>query len=1303
MKHLIYKQIFDIQTVNETKAKQLQKEIFDLFYKKLEQITEQIFDEFSNKNQIWRIEKLNIDLGNLTDLDNFAQKYAQSLRAELKKLQNETIFSPSKQNLIIQQPQSDLDQLDYFLKNGVFAWNYSKQNPAELLDQILDNQPDKILFLLQKYANFSYVRRRLVRQFSEKSLQKIVQILEPQEAPFIIAYVTDLQEVQKKEPIIKASQNDFKQVIWDLVFDDLLLDRGTSFNRKMFVKRNLELLAQRYGINESDLILMFAEAVAKIQRKIAFKTSLPALIEEIANENTEVQIKKIGKLDVKKTNSAKIIQEILSQKNISFDFSKFTFLQIQEILKAANQVQRKKIFENLSFQKFTFVQIQKLTLFASQKKPIFKTLYKQNVIQNWTEKQQEQANQQIAEKNAPFVRKWLAFLTLTLQKNNIFVENSLKKILSQITLSFFVQNNAFSTSFFVKKTLLEVSKKISVSHENLLGYLFDNQTKTKIIPALTKVLDKIYTEHIDSQNLQKNLPKQIAKVYENSWQILKFYLKFGALPYAFAQENAETFLMQVIEQQPDSLISFLKENKNDVFLRRLAESIKKENLLEIVKFFVQKNYANNFLKTLLISSNKEADYFTTLQKSFLELENIDFQTFINYLDVLSPKLTKLLGMTNLAEIKENLKKIDEIVFERNQAEIRVVLLASLQKSNFFKVLALLFGKKENQIIKIIVQNAESASNPKQFFSELLDTISQMQEINLVEIIQKISLLSGDKHEIALRKLLKILQKTGFLSVIQKLLGEQISHFFVQSILQNMPESSQETDYFKKILEAIIQEKNIDFEAITSKKDQIIEKKEELISTNWNENLTLIKSYLRAVLANKKIPVQSNLDELLVFLLDFPEESKWFLSNLSEHELLKIRELANEKTLNIILETAQNNDLDKKTFLKNTNTWLSAFMNEEEKTSAVLSYLRLGNLRANISQKMIEDLITQTIKQKPAKLKLHLLELLENANIRKIWAKKLSEKMLIKLLHLVFPMYSTQILKYSKIVKTVLESSNLIKKNILTQWIWESVFSYISKNYHKNFKFIQFISEKLFFLQKKINYHTKIETEELQRLLSQITKQLSASERRIVEKITKDFFEKNKIIFKKKIEKPKKKVLQDVSSKIGEQLVSDAIFVNNAGLILLHPYYIRLFQMFNLKKGLVFKDLASAMKGAHILQFLVNGKTDLPEHELVLNKILCGIKTFEPLDKQIELSDQEKESCLSLIAAVTQHWTILKNTSVEGFQSSFLQREGKLTENDEHWQLVVEPKTFDVVIDQIPWQITTVKLPDMPKPLYVQWR
>ena len=130
--------------------------------------------------------------------------------------------------------------------------------------------------------------------------------------------------------------------------------------------------------------------------------------------------------------------------------------------------------------------------------------------------------------------------------------------------------------------------------------------------------------------------------------------------------------------------------------------------------------------------------------------------------------------------------------------------------------------------------------------------------------------------------------------------------------------------------------------------------------------------------------------------------------------------------------------------------------------------------------------------------------------------------------------------------------------------------------------------------------------------------------------------------------------------------SEEIYIYNSGLVLLWPFVPRFFESLKLIQRGQFVNSESAERAVLILQYLVDATTEIPEHLLPLNKILCGIDLLEPVAANLEITEPQRDECEHLLSAVIDNWSILKNTSIEGFRWAFLQREGILKVRDGSW-------------------------------------
>lgn len=184
-------------------------------------------------------------------------------------------------------------------------------------------------------------------------------------------------------------------------------------------------------------------------------------------------------------------------------------------------------------------------------------------------------------------------------------------------------------------------------------------------------------------------------------------------------------------------------------------------------------------------------------------------------------------------------------------------------------------------------------------------------------------------------------------------------------------------------------------------------------------------------------------------------------------------------------------------------------------------------------------------------------------------------------------------------------------------------------------------------------------------------------------------------------------VKEIYSKNSEQehlTEADAwsLIVQQAGLVLLHPFLPVLFKELN------FLDEAKQLRkskqdeAVHLLHFLATGNLKPFEAELGFEKYLCGLPQQFPVKRNLKLSRKQKTEATHLLETAIQHWSVLKNTSPAGLRGQFLIRPGKLSFDCERDQLQLERVTADILLDQLPWGLSMMRLPWLKKILYINW-
>jgi len=165
-------------------------------------------------------------------------------------------------------------------------------------------------------------------------------------------------------------------------------------------------------------------------------------------------------------------------------------------------------------------------------------------------------------------------------------------------------------------------------------------------------------------------------------------------------------------------------------------------------------------------------------------------------------------------------------------------------------------------------------------------------------------------------------------------------------------------------------------------------------------------------------------------------------------------------------------------------------------------------------------------------------------------------------------------------------------------------------------------------------------------------------------------------------------------------LDEGVFVDGAGIVLLHPFLPALFERLGVASE---GELVQPDRALSLLHFLATREARAPEYALVLPKLLCGLPLDEPVGAPVELTESEIAEAENLLVAVIGHWEALGDASPDALRGTFLMRAGKLSRRDDDDLLQIEPQSFDVLLDRMPWGTGAIRLPWMARMLWVEWR
>lgn len=194
-------------------------------------------------------------------------------------------------------------------------------------------------------------------------------------------------------------------------------------------------------------------------------------------------------------------------------------------------------------------------------------------------------------------------------------------------------------------------------------------------------------------------------------------------------------------------------------------------------------------------------------------------------------------------------------------------------------------------------------------------------------------------------------------------------------------------------------------------------------------------------------------------------------------------------------------------------------------------------------------------------------------------------------------------------------------------------------------------------------------------------------------------------------KAKSRVIQDVQTDKDKELdnfsegdlfkkTTQVLF---AGSILLYPYLSRFFKDLDcLSEGKTIKN-NKRNKAMTLMIYLLTGKEQSFDYQLYFLKWLLGIPVGTLISiEENTLTINEKALADNVLLSLKSHWSVLKNTSIANIRGSFLQRVGMMKLDDDQCLLHIERKGIDILIDQIPFSLSIIRLAWIKQPIIVTW-
>jgi len=1340
--HIVQYQVFDVAFTNAGRSYELQNKISDIFNNQLMDGMEQLFSRLVAADTLLTLGDVNIDIGNIPynwieyDLvDRILDELEHEINYRLALIPSKNGDENSGQQLKkIESGYTDL--LEYFLLTGAIPWWATGEllnDPITIMEHLIAKDATILKQLIIKVGQHNYVRQRLVYQFSEQVIRNIITILEPGQAAFIFDYHTSVVYTHRQEKLIEGITNtEFDKALWLFILTYILVDRGSIFNQKIFVKSTLGQMAHHYNLSYPQILALLSKALALHNLTDVQNSNLALIISDLSVD--EFDDRRGPALNITKTGTA--AEKIVLQ-NIELIRYYLVFGSLPWWSEPYSESNLVNILLDLI--KVVPKAFSKLIKAVGQNEEVRKritTVFDDEVITVIV--------RLLEPADATFIINYVAEVQVIHTKKPVVYTDGkyFKKAVWKFIFDFLLieRGSVFNERMFLESNIRKLANSYNVQYAEMLLYLVQSIGQVhqasieqaplfQLLASLLNDLNQHTTNFVESKNnigLSTYTDTSRTVVLKD---VLLHWLTYGSIPWwgskyfeqgpvamfqaLFTTAPAEAFLLlkyagtisnirkRVIYQIPEQLIITLlsKQPGGEIAVKLyhyLLQAFNKvngnhdlsgsSNILLLI--FWEVYIAGEYKKFDTVSFIKKGIYGLIKQQNIdqkdVDQKEID-QGDIHYQTIIGA----LKNVFSAANETTYLKNLDAIAITEH-ADVNLILEES-------------FNTTVDVRQSLIRYLSVKAPSQQAIIDEVLLILKYFLHNNK-QLPQQFKGTNPAYVKAVIEQLLQLLKKSDIKAYKQLLLNNKEFKIYVKdnadtAILINGSIEQLISDYL--LLDYQPQKEDILNEALSILEYFLTTGKlpEPFAGANIPQilkQLLLLLNYGRPATLNNILQRDGYLIDALMLLHNlFATTANTAESNVSrslkeylERDIIKYIDqqpgfvFNGDETIAVILDRyikqsqGQHNLI--MPLLKNQATarYIARHYNDAQVSSLLNNNITLIGGSENLTwindlQLLIANNITDTLQRE------RLVTLLREFNL------------LILGRHITinsFSVYLKQLLNFISSTNYSLFTalSNVMLKAVSTPGLSPVFTSKLSvvltemRIYNDSYKTEQRIKQQL----------VKADDIAIQNAIG-----INADKKNIEAKQLKEEIKQNIQITEDIMKDENKQLL--VNSK-------DTIYINNAGLVLLNPFLATYFVRLDMMVGGKFINADAQLRAVHLLQYLVNGKSNNPEHFLVLNKVFCNVPVEEPVPAEITLTDREKETSEQLLRAVIGNWDKLKNTSIEGLQESFLQRDGALVFKDDAWHLKVEQRGYDVLLQTLPWTIGMIKTPWMDNFLYVEW-
>jgi hypothetical protein len=1289
---------------DEENAFQLQQRISQWSEQNLTKLLTECAEQAFPHAMTWRLDRLELDLGNIDYDQNFETQLAQRLQDSLLTALNTLLLTSeqwqfeqqtdihsslgSEQSIVMPPVQSQADTLRKFLLTGQLAWwNNKNQNVSDIFQYQLQQASQQTKLMIRQLGQQENVRRRIIWQWGEPGVKPLISLLEPQHDEFIFGFASQLFNSQKQHQLPMCNSGEFRKHTWLWILTHLLVEAGSVFNTRSFVDATLHKMALHFKMEYGELLngLLF---IAK-QQQIKSATS-PAFVQALLTIAEQRNRQEAVEVDV----SVDIWQLFVDKLTNT----------VSHVDKATSILKQATLSELVML--LAVEQPTKLLYLAKQK------IRQKNVMRNIINQLDTPAFMQLVELAAPlehkYINQYVDRVCYAFEREKV---TETEYVIRQIILTYLLirSGSQFNRRQFVHKTLLELSKEKAISYLQLLDMLAISSELASGKAYQFELLATIV--QLREVEVKKANSTDTTALY---CQVLTHYFSTGEHQKVISNcymPRPESVFSFLLNRQPQQLITLIKTlcaptTNSLIDVKILAEylvTLTAANELERVIELLQPGsvrFIVNFVKQLnqwqaklpcLYRVDLVFDIYHLLFEQLLENNRKTF-SIPHFLTAFSAGLTSNYAVKNGQWAKQLSRCVQlENVDVSCQQSIKTWLAEDTSTLPYLAIMPeipKLVGQKipdhlAIQVIKFIFNycraDDKQKKQPHVHGAKSALTIQSLFKSVLKKHMTLLLLQLGRQKDVReLIAQIEVIDSKAWSSAIEQQSIKQKKNSASTAVLQSQWQDAIWHSKFwfgnKTQLNQLVN--NLWQKALL----------EQLIS-GGNKNAVQQGEFLQLMLQLTSVELQITVEQLTQRLRQQQANlgNTWQKVIQLDSRFSKPKNSVSNVALADFIQDKSGQYLEHPMII--------------ELTCYLLEYARLP-LWFGLSEQSarynhefsLSTLIADLLKFKP-ELLAHIMKLLVNKrNAIKRLQRLMSYSSLLRVVKYSTCNIAHQLTELMGIYYALATASvGQISSSQLQAQLWQLTFESWLRGECRLIANRKIISSIVISLSRQ--YMMRIDD-------------ISAEFKRLQNHIPNEYLLPTQLENQLRSPRLEKKndnhQIEAARSSTGEKMLTTPIAISNAGLVLLQGFLTPYFQRIGLLDDKQFKDEQQQRNAVHFLQFLATGQSETEEQYLVLNKIICGMEINRTLDAGISISDTESETAEGLLLAVMNYWPAIGNSSVDGFRGNWLIREGLLNETEQQWELIVQRCSYDLLLNQAPFSYNLIKYPWMKKPLYVNW-